>query len=409
MKKVAIIGGGAAGLCCADEIAFLAKKLNKAVSITVFESNERVGKKLLATGNGRCNLTNLGADESFYCPQAKDFIAPTLSAFPPQSTVEFFQRLGLFTHFDSEGRVYPLSNQAAGVLDALRLEGERLGVRFELSHTVKTVEHKNGKYIIDKGECFESVVLCCGGKSGVKQHNGYELLKALDHSITKTAPSLVKLTTASPFAKTLKGIRASVRLTLVIDSKKIKSEDGELLFGDGVLSGIAAMNLSPYINRHYFESKTKPVVSVDFVPDFDFSTLLSMLKTICKTSQREKCENLLSGFMPKMIGVAVLKQAEISPQRDSLSLTEKELKSLVSLCKGFGFEIEGTKGYPDSQVTIGGARLSEFSPQTLESKKHKGLYCCGELLDVDGLCGGFNLQWAFSGARMCAKSIVCGE
>ena len=404
MKKIAIIGGGASGLACAAQL--LRRTSGNNVSVTVFEQNERVGKKLLSTGNGRCNMTNLYADSNSYGESVKSFVEPTLSLFDPKSTIDFFAESGLFTRHDSEGRVYPLSNQASGVLDSLRLECEKLGVDFKCSTAVTSIKKQNGKFHINNSQNFDCVVLASGGKAAVKQYNAFELLASLGHSVTKTAPSLVKLVTTSPYAKQLRGIRANVELTLMIDGKKVTSEKGELLFGDGCLSGICAMQLSPFINRHFLKAKSFPVVSIDFVPEFDYPVFLSKLQQICRNNVRIKNENLLSGFLPKMIGVVILKHAAVSPDGFTEKLTEKQIKEIASLCKNFKFEISSTKGYSDAQVMLGGAANGEFDPSTLESLKCKNFYCCGEVLDVDGPCGGFNLQWAFSSGRMCAKSIA---
>lgn len=404
MKKIAIIGGGASGLACAVEL--LRRTNGNNVCVTVFEQNDRVGKKLLSTGNGRCNMTNIHANPDSYGERVKNFVEPTMSLFDSQSTIDFFADSGLFTRIDSEGRVYPLSNQASGVLDSLRLECEKLGVDFKCSTAITSIKKQNGKFQINHSQNFDCVVLASGGKAAVKQYNAFALLASLGHSVTATAPSLVKLVTPSPYVKQLRGIRANVELTLIIDGKKVTSEKGELLFGDGCLSGICAMQLSPYINRHFLKSKSFPVVSVDFVPEFDYLKLSETLKKICRNNVRIKNENLLSGFLPKMIGVVILKHVGISPDGTTEKLTDKQIKELSSLCKNFRFEISATKGFADAQVMLGGATNDEFDPNTLESRKCKHFYCCGEVLDVDGPCGGFNLQWAFSSGRMCAKSIA---
>ncbi|MCM1545036.1 MAG: NAD(P)/FAD-dependent oxidoreductase [Ruminococcus sp.] len=405
--KVAIIGGGASGLACAIEAMREAKRQNKRISVTVFETNERVGKKILATGNGRCNMTNLSPGFDAYFSK-NNFVHPALEKFTPQKNIEFFNSLGLYTRTDSEGRVYPLSNQAASVLDALRFECERLGVTFQCGETVNSIAKAHGAYTINK-QNFDKVVLACGGKAGVKQHNGFELLKMLGHSVTAASPSLVKLTTSNPAAKQLKGIRAAVSMTLFIDSRQVACESGELLFGDNVLSGIAAMQLSAYVTRHFQKSKVHPVVAIDFVPSMNHNQLLGALSGIHSRQSKSKCENLLSGLMPKRIGAVIIKAAGLSTERAIGELSDANLKKIATLCKKFDFEVDGTKGFADAQVTAGGASTNEFDCKTMESKKCKGLFCCGELLDVDALCGGFNLQWAWSSGRLCGKSIVSGE
>ena len=240
MKRAVIIGGGAAGLCCADALS------KGGLAVTVFEQNDRVGKKLLSTGNGRCNLTNLNAGPAAY--SAPDFVAPALTRYPPKQVLAFFESLSLFAHADEAGRVYPLSNQAASVLDALRLDAARAGVEVRTGVTVTDLRKKDGAWYVN-GERFDFAVLACGGKAAVKAYNAFDLLRGPGIPVTETAPGLVKLTTSDPAAKQLKGIRAPVRLTLFSGDAELAAAAGELLFGDGVLSGIAAMDLSSFVNR----------------------------------------------------------------------------------------------------------------------------------------------------------------
>lgn len=244
--KIAIIGGGASGLACAIEAMHEAKRKNKKISVTVFESNDRVGKKILATGNGRCNMTNL--DSSLNAFFGKDaFMRSALEKYTPHSNIAFFNSLGLYTKADSEGRVYPLSNQAASVLDALRFECERLGVTFRCGETVNKIAKRGSAYIINNAQTFDKVVFACGGKAAVKQHNGYDLLASLGHSVTKTSASLVKLITPSPVTKQLKGIRAAVEMTLLINSKVVASENGELLFATVCFRALRRCSFQPML------------------------------------------------------------------------------------------------------------------------------------------------------------------
>lgn len=402
--KVAIIGAGASGLVCALEAYEEAKRENKRVDITLFERNDRVGKKILATGNGRCNLTNLNCSEEFY-NGSTDAAMSIFQKFSPESNIQFFRRLGLYTKADAEGRVYPLSNQASSVLDALRLGIRNRNIKIVTDFSVDSIEHKEGFYFIGS-EKFDKVVIAVGGKACVKSFSGYELLKGLDIPVTKTAPSLVRLTTEDKITKSLKGIRAAVKLTLKIDGRIKATEKGELLFSDNVLSGIAAMQLSAYVSRHFTKSRTKPLIDVDFVPDFSYDELLNEIKYICKYCKETESENILSAFMPKKIGMAILKKAGVPFDKKAGSLKDTEIEKTVSFAKRYTFEISGTKDFSDAQVTSGGADLSAFNAETLESKKHKGLYCCGEILDVDGLCGGYNLQWAWSSGRLAGRSLV---
>lgn len=401
--KVAVIGAGASGLMFAAQFSLIAKEQGQSVCIDIFEQNERVGKKLLSTGNGRCNLTNLNTDGRFY-PACYGFAGYALEKFSPESNIVFFNSIGLYCRSDSEGRVYPMSNNASSVLDALRFACERLGVRFLCSTRCESIKPHCGGFLVNSS-FYNNVVLCCGSRAAVREFYGYELLRSLGHGVTPVSPSIVKMKTADKRTKQLKGIRAAASITLIKDGKPLASEKGELQFGDGTISGIAAMQLSSFAARHFIKSRKPLSVSVDFIPDMQFTALCDALYDICGKNAGLKTENLLSGFMPKKIGEIIIKSMGLSLSGDISNIGRAEIKKLASKCKGFNFEISGLADFSAAQVTAGGADTSEFDRFTLESKKHKGLYCCGELLDVDGLCGGYNLQWAWSSARLCAYSI----
>ena len=397
--KIAIIGGGASGLACAVECGRKAESENKKVSITVYESSDRVGKKLLVTGNGRCNMMN--ENEMPYFGDG-EFTRFALEKYNLESNLSFFASMGLYTRSDSEGRVYPLGNQASGVLDALRFECERLGVRFICSNPVTDIKKKGSTFDIC-GEKYDKAVLACGGKAGVKGYQSYDLLKKSGHSLIAPLPALTKINVRdTKYVKQLKGIRHKGDLTLYIDGRRTASESGEVQFTDYGLSGICIMQLSSYITRE----KSKDVSIVfDTVPDFSYGELEAALEKI-----REKgslvCENLLTGFMPKKLGGIILKMCGI-PLGDKVSaLSDKQLKKLVSTAKKLTFEAEGVRGFEDAQVTAGGADTREFSSKTMESKKLKGLYCVGEMLNIDGFCGGYNLMWAWSSGRLCGDSLM---
>lgn len=401
--KIAIIGGGAAGLSCA---IVAAKKAGAGkVDIVIYESKDRVGKKILATGNGRCNMLNIYAGADDY--SSPSFVRDILSAYGAESTRRFFEELGLYTRCDEEGRVYPLSNQATSVLDVLRFECEHLKVKALCENEITAIKKQGKGFVLSDGKYYDKVVLSCGGKATAKNFGGYELLKSLGHTVTKLMPALTKLTVKdNSFTKSLKGIRHKGTLTLKIDGKKITEESGELLFADYGLSGIAVMQLSSFVARHFRNSKTIPVIECDFVAEMSFDELSDSIVKICRYNKELKTENLLTGFMPKKLGENILKTAGVPLGKNVGELAEKEIKEIASLCKKFTFEISGLRPFDDAQVTSGGADLRDFDSKTLESKKVKNLYCCGELLDIDGPCGGYNLLWAFASGRAVGESLI---
>ena len=270
---------------------------------------------------------------------------------------------------------------------------------------MKSVEKKGCRYIINGKDTFDCIAFACGGCAAVKDFNAYSLLAPFGHKVTKTAPSLTKLITDDKITKQLKGVRAAVSMTLRSSGKKVAIESGELLFSDFCLSGIVSMDISAFVSHLRLRGENNFSVDVDFVPSMQFENLFSILSALAKR-EGLKSENLLSGFMPKKIGICLLKKAGVSPESTMDTLTQNQLREITALCKKCTFKITGVGSFAQAQVTAGGIEKSGFSKETLESKKHKGLYCCGEMLDVDGRCGGYNLQWAFSSGRLCGESII---
>lgn len=396
--KVAIIGGGASGLCCAIEAA---KGKNQ---VTVYEAKERVGKKILATGNGRCNMFNAFAKADDY--SSPDFVRGVFSSCDVSAVRHFFEGLGLYTREDEEGRAYPLSNQAASVLDVLRFECDRLGVRVLCDNPVTQIKPK-GKGFIICNENYDKVVLSCGSKAAVKAFNGYDILKSIGHTTIKPMPGLTKLTVKdNTYTRQLKGIRHKAVLTLYIDGKKCGEEKGELLFADYGLSGIAIMQLSSIIARCFLSGKkATPVISCDFVPDMSFDELYKAIKKIISHNETMKSENLLTGLMPRKLGEGVIKCARVPTGKEIGKLKDEEIKAITQKAKAFDFEISALRPFEDAQIACGGAATKEFNKYTLESLKYDGLYACGEILDVDGPCGGYNLLWAFASGIVVGRQI----
>ena len=391
---LAVVGGGASGLVCAIEH----KSDYPDSSVVIFEKLNRVGKKILATGNGRCNLTNLTAcPEDYNCP---DFVLPTLEKFSPQSNVDFFKNIGLITYCDSENRVYPHSNTASSVLDCLRFECERLKIDF-LTDTAVTDIRKTKTFIINNSFSCKRVVLCTGGKSSSvhgSDGSGYDILRKLGHTIVKPMPSLVQICTDTTYTKQLKGLKVRGRMNLRENGNITGESRGEILFTDYGISGIASLDLSMFIAR---DKKQKNLTAhIDMVENLSVPEVVTYLTDVIRRNPENKTENLLSCLLPSRVGQVVMKKCGIPLSLSNASLNKQEISAIANTLKDFTFDIRGTKNFDMSQVTSGGADVSEFDKNTLESLKIKGLYCCGEILDVDSRCGGFNLQWAWSSGRL---------
>ena len=397
--KVAVIGGGASGLACAIELLHSVNDKDE-VKVTLIEKLPRVGKKILVTGNGRCNLTNMQATVSGYRGDV-DFAEYALNTFTPEKNIEFFNRLGLYTRTEEEGRVYPLSNQASSVLDSLRFECNRLGVEalcdYRAVH-LKTVDTGvTQKIIVNNRDRFDYVVVACGGKAA-KVHgtdgDAYELLNMMGHKTTPIAPALVSLN-CDEFTKALKGVRSICKMDLIIDSEKVYENYGEVQFTDYGLSGIPIMQLSRFVSM----SPSNDIhINLDLTPDFSQDEIENYL-----FNRREfgtgLCENVLIGVMNKQLCITLLKECGIAPNGKIFEMSDNDILKLAKICKCWKIRIKNSRSFDYAQVTAGGVDCSQFDPQTMESKLNKNLFCCGEALNIDGDCGGYNLQWAWSSGR----------
>ena len=406
MTKVAVIGGGASGMCAAIEL--MNNVTDKTdVEVTVLEKMTRVGKKLLVTGNGRCNITNMNSALSGYRGDT-DFAKTALSRFTPESNIEFFNSLGLYTRTEEDGRVYPLSNQASSVLDALRFECERLGVKFVCDyravHIKEAVTAFSRKIVVNNRDRFDYVIVASGGKAA-KIHgtdgDSYDLLKMLGHTVTPIAPALVSLN-CSDFTKSLKGIRSVCGVELIIDEKPEYKNFGEVQFTDYGLSGIPIMQLSRFVSMSPSDNIQ---IYLDLTPDFSKEKLHEYL-----ISRREKdtglCENMLSGIINKQLCITVMKECNIAVNRRVNTLNDGEINALCEILKCWKINVKNSRSFEYAQATAGGVKCCEFNPETMESRLVDGIYCCGEALDVDGDCGGYNLQWAWSSGRTAGRSIA---
>lgn len=399
---VAVIGGGAGGLFYTT----IGAQARKDLSFAVIEKNQRVGKKLLATGNGRCNLTNIYANKENYHSSFAPFVEDVLKLCPSQKVLDVFKDFGLLTRADDFGRVYPKSNQASSVLDVLRFNCEKENVSFFCENKVISVAKNKGKFTIttDK-EIFTSdkVVFATGGAAAPKaggDRSGCDILRSLGHSITKLSPALCPVQVKSQYLKTLKGIRIQGEVSLLLNSKEVAAEYGEIQFTENAISGICVFNLSQYI-----EKGKDYTLRLKLMNEYSFGEISEILSNNRKVFANLDAENLFAGIFHKRIAQVLLKTAKISFDKKVSDITDKELKSLAGLINAFDFEVLGLGDFNTAQVTKGGVKGDEVIPNTLESKKIKGLYIIGETLDCNGDCGGYNLQFAFATAYLAAQNL----
>jgi len=408
MKKVAIIGGGASGFMAAITIGRLDK--NRDIKITIYERQSRVGKKLLATGNGTCNITNRNCDISRYHGDYK-LAERVIESFNSQKTEEFFKSIGVICTAKEDGRVYPYSKQASSVLDCLRAEAVRLDIEEKCdSEIVGIKKTKSGFFLSfkggDKKEFADAVLISAGGKAspslgGVS--SGYELLGQLGHTSTALYPALVQVKTDGARVKPLKGIKFDGNATVYQNGKPLKTESGEILFTEYGLSGPPIFQLSRIVS---LSKNSHLKISLDLMPEFSFEEILELLQARHKNMQGECLENFFTGMLNKRLGQTLLKQIfNIQLSEKVEFLNNGRLKQLAGAIKSWEFEIGGTLSWQNSQVTAGGVPLLEFDIKTLQSMKCQGLFAAGEVLNVDGDCGGFNLQWAWSSGYVSGKGI----
>ena len=399
--EIAVIGGGASGLMA----AITAKKSGK--EVIILERKDRILKKVLITGNGRCNITNVNANISNYFGKNISSVENILNRFTPQDTMDFFNELGIICNEENRGKVYPLSGQASSVVDALRFEAERLGIKIETEFYVRKIEKDGFKFRIysEDRKKIEAgrVILAAGGQSYPElgsNGSGFELAKELGHSVTRLSPSIVQLKTEKHQVKGLQGIKTDVAVTAYGDNKKICTYDGELLFTDYGISGNVVFNISfvmPLYKNVEFE--------IDFMEKFDYNELYEILKERKRILSHLTMENYFNGMINKKLGQFLSKVSGIEklskPVKD---LNDSDIRKLCTVLKKYRVKILETTGFKNAQVTAGGVLLDEVNIETLESKIVKGLYFSGEVLDVYGECGGFNLQWAWASGHIAGEN-----
>lgn len=430
VKQVIVAGAGAAGLMAAVTAA------RSGAKVTILEAMERPGRKLLTTGNGRCNLTNLDPNlPSAYHSNEKAFPAKVISQFPPEETLAFFREIGLLTA-DRNGYVYPYTNQASSVLEVLLAEARRLKVKIKLSEKIERIDPDGDGWKVQTATWTYScdrLILCCGSKCMPQtgsDGSGYQLAASVGLAMQPAAPALTPLICSGTFLPALAGVRCHAKITLFrkvrmgrtaaeasakpvgkASSKKkgvsavqrldqdpawemAASETGELQWTKYGISGIAVFQLSRYvstsINREEF------AVQIDLLDSFSEEELRILLQKRARMLAQEKVSCLLQGILPEKLIPVFVEKAGFSLKKTCDSFTEAEITALIAACRFFSMRVTGTKEFDTCQVCAGGVLTSEVSAETLECRKLPGLYIAGEMMDVDGPCGGYNLQWAWS-------------
>lgn len=407
--RIGIIGGGASGLTA----AIAAKRACPGADIFILEHKDTAGKKILATGNGRCNLTNEQMDAAYFHSNCPGAVKTIIERFGVNDTLSFFSSLGILTR-SRGGYIYPRSSQASAVLSAFLTELRYLGVHiYPDTHVTDIVRKKNGFQIIgkDKSYAADKVILAAGGRaSGAlgSDGSGYTLAKKYGHTIEPVVPALVQLKVKNhPFAKAA-GVRTDAKVTAIIDGMPVNADTGELQLTAYGISGIPVFQISRYAALALYEGK-QVAVEVDFLPDCAREAFSMHMAEQAKRRGYISCAEAMEGIFQKKLVPVLLKQAGIHSGRELSALNDKEIASIASICKKQRLLITDTNGFEHAQVCAGGVSLSEVASETLESKKQKDLYITGELLDTDGVCGGYNLQWAWATGMLAGTHAAAGK
>lgn len=405
--KVLVVGAGAAGLMAAGSAA------QSGADVTLAEKNEKSGKKLYITGKGRCNVTNACAPMEFLekVVSGNKFLMSAINAFSPQDTIDFLQKNGLKTVIERGNRVFPASGKSSDVISALTAYALNSGAEILTCSCVESIgklTDKEGFSAVVSGKEYEfdKVVIATGGvsyPSTGSTGDGYRFAEKFGHSVTKPKPSLVPLTVAENYVKRLEGLSLkNVGVSAYFQGRKIFDEQGEMLFTSNGVSGPLILSLSARISR---VDQKAVGISVDLKPALTEEMLDNRLLRDFSEAINKQFKNALDGLLPKSLIPVIVELSGISPEQKVHQITKENRKNLVNLIKNLKFSVIGNGGFNQAVITSGGVSLKEINPKTMESKLVKGLYFAGEVLDLDALTGGYNIQIALSTGR--AAGIAC--
>ena len=389
---VIIVGAGASGLTAAISAA------RKGSSVLVLEHKDKAGKKILATGNGKCNYTNKIQLPECYRSDDSAFVKKVLSCFDVQRTISFFEELGIYPR-ERNGYLYPNSEQAASVVQVLLLECDRLGVTIIYQEHVNKITAPYYTVVTNiKSYYGKNLILATGGCASPNlgsDGSGYALAKHFGHLIIKPLPALVQLKSSEKFCKTLSGVRTPAKVYAFADEKEIAKEEGEILFTDYGISGIPIMQISRFVAKA-LDHRKKVYLMIDYMPELTKNDIITIINHRILNGNNKTIEQMLIGLFNHKLSYILIKEAKLDPLAVVTNLKDNNIESLATKIKEFKLSITGTNSFEQAQVSSGGVSTKEIDPTTMESKISNNLYLVGELVDVDGTCGGYNLQWAWS-------------
>ena len=401
MRHVAVIGGGAAGMMAAITAA------REGVKVTILEHKDRIGKKILSTGNGRCNFTNTYQTPACYRSDNRDFAWNIIQKFNVEKTISFFKELGIYPK-DRNGYLYPYSDQAAAILEVLQIEIAKLNICVMTEINVLDIQPvKRGiRVTTDKKTItVDSVIFACGSKAAPvtgSDGSGYQLAKLLGHRIVPVLPALVQLRCAEKFYKSISGVRVQGTVEIYADDISLASDTGEIQLTNYGISGIPVFQVSRYAAKAIYQKQSVTAV-LNFMPDMNKDEFISFLQERITLCPHKTLDEFFTGIFPKKLCELWIRLSRLPKEMRVSDLSGEQLEKLVLLIQHLRTHITETNAFEQAQICCGGVDTTEINPDTLESNYVPGIYFAGELLDVDGICGGYNLQWAWSSGFVAGK------
>lgn len=399
-RRVIVVGAGASGMMAAIMAA------RESAAVTLLEHNDRAGKKLAQTGNGRCNITNLNMTAEAFRGEHPEFAMQVIRRFDEQKTLQFFETLGVYPKFRGD-YVYPNSDQASTMVYVMLDELKRLGVEPVYGVTIEGIdyEREQGRFCVRSNRDTlygDALILACGSKAASSTgagDSGYVLAQSLGHRIVRVVPALTALRCVGKYYPQFAGVRTEADITLYIDHQPVAAEHGELQLTDYGISGIPVFQLSRF--AAYGLLKQQPVSAIiNFLPRMDFDGCYTYLKQRRQLLGEKKAQDFLLGLLNTKLAKVILKLSGISDWELSRDLSDSKLKLIAKNLTAYEAKIASTNPFANAQVCAGGVDTAELNPENMESRLVPGLYVTGELVDIDGICGGYNLQWAWSSGYM---------
>ncbi|MBA3025462.1 MAG: NAD(P)/FAD-dependent oxidoreductase [Sulfurimonas sp.] len=394
MKKVAIIGGGASGLFSAILCA------KNGAEVHLFEQNARCSKKILVSGNGRCNISNKNLSPNDFFGQNPAFVAFGLGEFGFAAFEKFVNSLGLILETKEDGRAYPLSNEAKSVAKIFEEVAKILGVHFHLESKITDIKKLLTEY--------DSVIVATGSEAASHlggNADGYNFAKEFGHTLIPTYPSLVQLHINSPLPNKMSGAKLNAEVTLLLNHKKVSRVFGDVLFTNYGVSGFAILDISQMASVALMNYEAVDI-SINLLPTYNMQLLSAHIAKVALNVPELSILEILAGLIPLKIGQVLLESLEINPNSKAENIHTKLAKKIANALLNWRFEVSDTHGFRHAEVSGGGVDTLEINPKTMESLKQKNLYFCGEVLDVVGRRGGYNFAWAWASAYLAAKDIT---